>query len=128
MRVQSRRWRAFLVGVLLTSVVSCQVRAGAGVTRHLAERGPSALVVGVIFLIASPPGAAMSAYRGQPLRPQLCRFGHGVEMIAASVVTVPVGLLLAPFYWHSVPGSWLDGVVDAFQEDYCTRPATSVLP
>ncbi len=120
--------RALVVAALLTSVVSCQTVTGGDVARRVAERGPSALIVGAIFLIASPPGAAISAYRRQPVDLQLCRLGHGLEMIAASVVTVPAGVVLAPFYWRSIPGSWLDGVVDAFQEDYCTRPVTSVLP
>ncbi len=120
--------RALVVAALLTGVVSCQALPGSEVARHVAERGPSALIVGAIFLIASPPGAAIGVYRQQPVDLQLCRLGHGLEMIAASVVTVPAGVVLAPFYWRSIPGSWLDGVVDAFQEDYCTRPVTSVLP
>ena len=127
MRVRTSVW-ALAVAALLTTVVSCQAVPGSDVARRVAERGPSALIVGAIFLIASPPGVAIGAYRGQPVDLQLCRLGHGLEMIAASVVTVPAGVVLAPFYWRSIPASWLDGIVDAFQEDYCTRPVTSVLP
>jgi hypothetical protein len=27
-----------------------------------------------------------------------------------------------------LPDAWMDGVVDAFQEDYCTRPPGSIPP
>lgn len=53
---------------------------------------------------------------------------HGLKMIAAGALLLPAGLLLAPFDWQRLPAGWMDGVVDAFQEDYCTRPATTVLP
>jgi hypothetical protein len=28
----------------------------------------------------------------------------------------------------SLPDAWMDGIVDAAQEDYCSRPLTSLLP
>ena len=36
--------------------------------------------------------------------------------------------MLAPFAAGALPGAWMDGIVDAMQEDYCTRPVASVMP
>jgi hypothetical protein len=80
--------------------------AGSAVTR-LAERGPSTLLVGTMFTISAPPALLVGAATGGFL---------------------PAGLLVAPFDWQRLPGAWMDGVVDAQQEDYCTRPFGAVLP
>lgn len=97
-------------------------------TQRLAERGPSTLVVGTIFTLSSPPSFLAAAVTDRPLGLHACRFGHGVKMIGAGAIPLPAGLVAAPFDRRRLPAGWMDGVVDAFQEDYCTRPATSVLP
>ncbi len=118
------RWAALLVAV---AVVSAAV-VNADTARRLAERGPSALLVGALFTVSSPPGMLLGAVRGNSTRLSGCRLAHGVTMLAASPVLVPAGLLMAPLHPRHVPGAWFDGVVDAFQEDYCTRPMSSLLP
>jgi hypothetical protein len=95
--------------------------------QHVAERGPAAVVVGTLFTVASPPLIAAGALRGAPTRAHACRLGHGLGMLAASPVALPAGLVLAPWY-RTTPGAWMDAVVDAFQEDYCTRGVTTILP
>jgi hypothetical protein len=102
--------------------------AAATCTARLATRGPSAPLVGAVFVVSGPPAALVGALRGGSVRLPLCRFGHGVAMLAAGAAVLPAGLLLAPIYHHELPDAWLDGLVDAFQEDYCTRPFGSVLP
>jgi hypothetical protein len=81
-----------------------------------------------MFTLSSPLSFLAGTVTGGPLRLYGCRFGHGVKMIGAGALLLPAGLLAAPFDWKRLPAGWMDGVVDAFQEDYCTRPVTSVLP
>ena len=121
-----RVWRVLAVGVAVV-VLTTAVRGHAAVQR-VAERGPAALIVGGIFTIASPPVILVNAVRRQSVRLQACRFGHGVKMLIAGTVLLPAGLVLSPFDLGGVPGGWMDGIVDAMQEDYCTRPLASVLP
>jgi hypothetical protein len=102
--------------------------AHAALARRLAERGPATLIVGTTFVLASPPGLLLGALRGDSVRLDGCRFVHGLEMLVASPIAVPAGLLLAPFHLDQGPGSWMDGLVDALQEDYCSRPVGSLLP
>jgi hypothetical protein len=113
--------------VLLVVLASAPAR-GATVVQTIAERGPSTLVVGTAFAVASPPVFVIDATRGRLSSLQACRFGHGLKMIVAGAVLLPAGLLATPFAPARLPDAWMDGVVDAFQEDYCTRPLTSVLP
>jgi hypothetical protein len=49
-------------------------------------------------------------------------------MLVLGTVLLPAGLVLSPFDLGGVPGGWMDGIVDAMQEDYCSRPLGSVLP
>ena len=59
-----------------------------------------------------------------------CRLGHGLKKLTAGTVLLRAGLVLAPLDYRAVPAAWLDGVVDAFQEDYCTSctfsPASAI--
>jgi hypothetical protein len=85
------------------AVVVCTTLLGrpacaADLTRHLAERGPSVLLVGTLFTIAAPPALLVDAVRGQPARLHACRLSHGVKMLAVSAVLLPAGLVLAPFH------------------------------
>jgi hypothetical protein len=95
---------------------------------RLAERGPTTLVVGTMFTVASPPAMLVGAARGTSVRLPACRLGHGVKMIAFGAVALPFGLLVSPFDLERLPDAWMDGVVDAMQEDYCTRPPGAVFP
>ena len=96
--------------------------------QRLAERGPATFVVGVMFTLASPFAMARGAVTDGRVALHACRLGHGVKMLAAGALTLPAGLLVAPFDAKRLPDGWMDGVVDAFQEDYCTRPLTSLYP
>lgn len=95
---------------------------------RLVQRGPPTIIVGTMFTLASPAGMAFAAAQRQPVKLHACRFGHGVKMVAAGTILLPAGLLLSLLHLDSVPAAWMDGVVDAFQEDYCTRPCTAVMP
>jgi len=125
------RSRARWVALVIAAVVVGLALYPGGTSdraRRLAERGPAALVVGALFAVSAPPALALAAFRGQSTRLATCRFRHGLAMLGASIVVLPAGLLTAPLYWRGLPGAWLDGVVDAVQEDYCTRPLSAVLP
>ena len=126
-RKQKRRLRRLLVAVVL-AVTTAVSAAGSTSSERLAERGPATLVVGTIFTLTSPPALFLGRVRGQPVALHACRFGHGVKMLAAGAALLPAALLAAPFDYHRLPDGWMDGVVDAFQEDYCTRPVGSILP
>ena len=102
--------------------------SGATSLERLAERGPATFVVGMMFTLASPFALARSAVTGGRMALHACRLGHGVKMLAAGALTLPAGLLVSPFDAKRLPDGWMDGVVDAFQEDYCTRPLASVYP
>ena len=123
-----RRWPIAVALVLVAGLACSPTVVGTNVSRRVAERGPSALLVGALFTIASPPGLVMAAVKGRPLRQPACRLEHGLAMLAASPIVVPAGVVLAPFHPHGARALWFDGVVDAFQEDYCSRPVTSLLP
>ena len=122
------RWAALLVALLMVGATHCPALVSADTSRRLAERGPSALLVGALFTVSSPPSMLISAVRRQSTQLSGCRLMHGLTMLAASPVLVPAGLLMAPLHPRELPAAWFDGVVDAFQEDYCTRPLSSVLP
>jgi hypothetical protein len=96
--------------------------------QRLAERGPATFVVGLMFTLASPFALARGAVTNGRVALHACRLGHGVKMLAAGAVTLPAGLLVAPLDAKRLPDGWMDGVVDAFQEDYCTRPLGAVYP
>jgi hypothetical protein len=117
-----------LFAVAIAVVVATTAARGHAAVRRIAERGPATLVVGGIFTLVSPPMILVHAVRRQSVRLPACQFGHGVKMLVVGTVLLPAGLLLAPFDASNVPGGWMDGIVDAMQEDYCTRPVTSVLP
>ena len=76
----------------------------------------------------SPPSMLIGAVRGRSIRLQACRFGHGLKMVGSGAILLPAGLLVAPLHYRTLPAAWMDGVVDAAQEDYCSRPITSVFP
>lgn len=116
------------IGVVAALVALGTAVRGEATMRRVAERGPATLVVGGAFTAASPPLMLLALARGGNVGLQACRLGHGVKMLAAGVVLLPAGLALAPLERGNLPDAWLDGIVDAFQEDYCTRPLTAVLP
>jgi len=124
----SVRRSATILAVAAGVAVALAAARGEAAIRRLAERGPPTLAVGALFTIAGPPLIVADAVRGRSARLHACWLGHGLEMLAASTVLLPAGLLLAPFHHRTVPGAWMDGIVDAFQEDYCTRPWTTVMP
>jgi hypothetical protein len=112
----------------LGACLACRPAAAETPLQRLAERGPATPLVGTMFTIASPPAMLLNAVRGGPVRPSACRFGHGLKMIVVGAPALPLGLLVSPFDLDRLPDAWMDGVVDAMQEDYCTRPAGAVLP
>ncbi len=116
-----------VAGFLAWSALPPAAAASSFVSR-LAERGPATFVVGAMFTLASPFAMARSALTGGRVALHACRLGHGVKMLAAGTLTLPAGLLASPFDAQRLPDGWMDGVVDAFQEDYCTRPIASVYP
>jgi hypothetical protein len=123
-RVAGRR----VVAAAIAVVIAGTVARGESAVRRLAERGPSTFVVGALFTLMSPPWMIANGLHRRSVRLQACQLGHGVEMLVAGTVLLPAGLALAPFAPRNLPGAWMDGIVDAMQEDYCTRPLMSVLP
>jgi hypothetical protein len=122
------RRAAPLVLAALACVVPGSAAGESGSVSRLAERGPATFVVGLAFTLASPVALVRSAATGGRVALHACRLGHGLKMLAAGAVTLPAGLLVSPFDAERLPDAWMDGVVDAFQEDYCTRPFASVYP
>ena len=127
MRLGARLWRSLLAGAIAVVIVTAAARGHATV-RRVAERGPPTLVVGGVFTLVSPPIMMVNGLRRRSIRLQACQLGHGVKMLVAGTVLLPAGLVLAPFAADAIPGAWMDGIVDAMQEDYCTRPVASVMP
>lgn len=120
---------ATLTVVALTSLLMGLSPAGASPeASRIAERGPATLLVGTMFTLAAPLSIVSDLVRGRSPKPAACRFGHGLKMIVLGAPLLPAGLLLSPFYYERLPGGWFDGIVDSQQEDYCTRPFTTILP
>ncbi len=94
----------------------------------LAERGPGTLLVGALFTLTSPPAALVSPLTGGDPVNHACRIGHGVKMLAAGIALAPAGLLATPANPSGTTSGWVDSLTDAFQEDYCTRPFSSIYP
>ena len=127
MRLAGRLSTRFLAGAIALVIAGTVVRGEAAV-RRLAERGPPTLVVGGLFTLMSPALIVVNGLRRRSIRLQACQLGHGVEMLVAGTVLLPAGLVLAPFVSQNLPGAWMDGLVDAMQEDYCSRPLASLMP
>jgi hypothetical protein len=122
---RSKRWSLCLA--LPAVLLAAPTRASTAVER-LSERGPATFAVGTMFTLAAPPALLIGAATGGRVGIHACRFGHGLKMLAAGTVLLPVGLLAAPFNRDGVPHGWLDGVVESVQEDYCTRPLGAFYP
>jgi hypothetical protein len=120
--------RHVLLGLLMASLLAAPAASAASTTQRLAERGPSTFAVGLAFTLMSPFKLLWGAATGGRVALHACRFGHGVKMLTAGAVLLPAGLVVSPFEAERLPDAWMDGVVDAFQEDYCTRPPSSILP
>jgi len=127
MGIGGRLGRGLFAGAIAVVVATTAARGHAAV-RRLAERGPPTLVVGGLFTLVSPPLMVVNGLRRRSMRLQACQLAHGVKMLVAGTVLLPAGLVLAPFAHDAIPGAWMDGIVDAMQEDYCTRPVASVMP
>ncbi len=118
-------------GVILLALASFLVAPAAqadSAARKLAHRGPSTFAVGLAFTLLSPFKLVWDAATGGRPKLQACRFGHGVKMLVGGAVLLPTGLLVSPFETEGLPDAWMDGVIDAYQEDYCLRPAGAILP
>jgi hypothetical protein len=122
------RWGAALALAALASSAPTRAAGAPGFVCRLAERGPATFVVGLAFTLASPFALARGAVTGGRSALHACRLGHGMKMLAAGALTLPAGLLVSPFDAQRLPDGWMDGIVDAFQEDYCTRPLRAVYP
>lgn len=124
----ARARRGVVVAALLACVAPASGASASSFVSRLAERGPATFVVGMMFTLSSPVAMARGAVTGGRVALHACRLGHGIKMLAAGALTLPAGLLVSPFDAKHLPDGWMDGVVDAFQEDYCTRPLTSLYP
>jgi hypothetical protein len=120
--------RRSLVFLALASLLAAPAAQADSAARKLAQRGPSTFAVGLAFTVLSPFKLAWDAATGGRPKLQACRFGHGVKMLVAGAVLLPAGLLVSPFQAEGLPDAWMDGVIDAYQEDYCLRPAGAILP
>jgi hypothetical protein len=49
-------------------------------------------------------------------------------MLVGGAALLPAGLIASPFHAGRLPDAWMDGVIDAYQEDYCLRPPGSFYP
>jgi hypothetical protein len=117
-----------LVLLALASLLAAPAAQADSAARKLAHRGPSTFAVGLAFTVLSPFKLAWDAATGGRPKLQACRFGHGVKMLVGGAVLLPAGLLVSPFQAEGLPDAWMDGVIDAYQEDYCARPVGSILP
>jgi hypothetical protein len=120
--------RRSLVFLALASLLAAPAAQADSAARKLAHRGPSTFAVGLAFTVLSPFKLAWDAATGGRPKLQACRFGHGVKMLVGGAVLLPAGLLVSPFQAEGLPDAWMDGVIDAYQEDYCLRPAGAILP
>ena len=120
--------RRSLVFLALASLLAAPAAQADSAARKLAQRGPSTFAVGLAFTVLSPFKLAWDAASGGRPKLQACRFGHGVKMLVGGAVLLPAGLLVSPFQAEGLPDAWMDGVIDAYQEDYCLRPAGAILP
>ncbi len=120
--------RRSLVFLALASLLAAPAAQADSAARKLAQRGPSTFAVGLAFTVLSPFKLAWDAATGGRPKLQACRFGHGVKMLVGGAVLLPAGLLVSPFQAEGLPDAWMDGVIDAYQEDYCLRPAGAILP
>ena len=102
--------------------------AADSVLRQLAERGPGTLLVGALFTLSAPPAALLTPITGGDAANHACRLGHGVKMFGAGLVLAPAGILASPANLSGAAGGWVDSLTDALQEDYCTRPISTVYP
>lgn len=125
MKVRAALWAVLLVAALAAPAVSAAPRSA---TQQLAERGPSTFAVGLTFTLLSPFKLVWDAATGGRPKLQACRFGHGVKMLLGGAVLLPTGLVASPFHTGRLPDAWMDGVVEAYQEDYCNRPLGSFYP
>ncbi len=115
---------ALLCALLLPAPAAAQLSA----TEKLAQRGPSTFAVGLAFTVGAPFKLLWDAATGGRPKLQACRFGHGVKMLVGGAVLLPAGLVVSPFEAQGLPDAWLDGIVEAYQEDYCLRPVATIYP
>ena len=116
------------IALALAALLAAPAASADTATRRLAERGPSTFAVGLAFTVLSPFKLAWDAASGGRPKLQACRFGHGVKMLVGGALLLPAGLLVSPFEAEGLPDAWMDGVVEAYQEDYCSRPIGAILP
>jgi hypothetical protein len=117
-----------LIALTLAALLAAPAAHADSAARKLAHRGPSTFAVGLAFTVLSPFKLVWDAASGGRPKLQACRFGHGVKMLVGGALLLPAGLLVSPFEAEGLPDAWMDGVVEAYQEDYCSRPIDSILP
>jgi len=120
-------WRTSLLAVLVLCSPPPAAMADPALER-VAERGPATLVIGASFVVLSLVNLPIGTLIGGDPSLDACRLGHGAMMTAAGVVLLPAGLLAAPFHPAGAATGFADSFAEAFQEDTCSRPYSSVLP
>ena len=120
--------RAIVAAAVVAAFASSRAEAASDTIDRVAERGPATFLIGTLFTATAPPAAAIDLATGHVPRHQGCRFLHGVKMIGAGVVLLPLGILASPANPSGALVGWVDALPDARQEDYCTRPAGSIMP
>ena len=115
-------------GLVLALLLTAPAAASASGTQKLAHRGPTTFAVGLAFTLGAPFKLLWDAATGGRPKLQACRFGHGVKMLAGGALLLPAGLLVSPFETEGLPDAWMDGVIEAYQEDYCLRPVGTLYP
>jgi hypothetical protein len=124
--------RRVAAAVVVASAVCSALAPPAGAAPRWVERlaggGPATFLVGTMFTLGSVPTLWWRAVSGDPVALPSCRLAHGTKMMLAGAVLLPASLLAAPFAPRRFAEGPIDGMVDAYQEDYCTRPLASVYP
>ncbi len=123
--------RALARTYLLALIVLCFPPAtarSAPVLERVAERGPATFVIGATFVVMSLVTLPIDAATGGDTSLATCRLAHGAKMTAAGAILLPVGLVASPFHPTGAATGFADSFAEAFQEDTCSRPFSTILP
>ncbi len=123
--------RSLVRAYLLATIVLCfppPSACGASAIERVAERGPATFVIGATFVVMSLVAWPIETMAGGDGALAACRLRHGAKMTVAGTVLLPVGLVAAPLHPARAATGFADSFAEAFQEDTCSRPFSSILP